>query len=137
MRCPMLTFRIAITAAVMTFITVLAACLIFIQIATFEASSRAAASAAMDAASAGTLGRLEGDISAMSSLVRILAIHPSLTDTDDRNEVDGVVALFKAVLLELPQADSIHVGYENGSWLKSGASTFSTRPSAAGSMLLM
>ena len=114
----MLTFRIAITAAVMTFITVLAACLIFIQIATFEASSRAAASAAMDAASAGTLGRLEGDISAMSSLVRILAIHPSLTDTDDRNEVDGVVALFKAVLLELPQADSIHVGYENGNWLQ-------------------
>ena len=36
MRCPMLTFRIAITAAVMTFITVLAACLIFIQIATFD-----------------------------------------------------------------------------------------------------
>jgi hypothetical protein len=48
----MVTFRIAITAAVMAFIIVLAACLIFIQIATFRGSARAAASAALDAASA-------------------------------------------------------------------------------------
>jgi adenylate cyclase len=114
----MLTFRIAITAAVMSFITVLATCLIFVQIATFEASSKAAASAAMDAASASTLGRLEADISALSSLVRILAIHPSLRDMHDRAEIDSAVALFKVALLELPQADSIHVGYEDGSWLQ-------------------
>ena len=115
---PMLTFRIAITAAVMAFITVLAASLIFVQIVTFGAAAKAAASAAMDAASASTLGRLQADFSALSSLVRILAIHPSLRDMDDRKEVDGAVALFKAALIELPQADSVHVGYENGSWLQ-------------------
>jgi hypothetical protein len=40
----MLTFRIAITAAVMAFVTALTACLILIQIATFHAAARAAAS---------------------------------------------------------------------------------------------
>jgi hypothetical protein len=44
----MLTFRIAITAAVIAFITALTACLIFIQLATFHAVASAAAAAAMD-----------------------------------------------------------------------------------------
>ena len=110
--------RIAITAAVMAFITVLAACLIFIQIATFRASARAAASAAMDAASANTLSRLEADITELSALVRVLSKNSSLTDSDDRTEIDGAIALFKAALHELPQADSLHVGYENGCWLQ-------------------
>jgi adenylate cyclase len=114
----MVTFRIAITAVVMAFIIVLAACLIFIQIATFRASARAAASAALDAASANTLSRLEADVTELSSLLRVLSINPSLTDTDDRSEVDGAIALFKAALHELPQADSLHIGYENGCWLQ-------------------
>jgi len=59
----MLTFRIAITSAVMAFIVALGACLIFIQIATFHAAAKAAASAAMDAASANTSSRLEADVS--------------------------------------------------------------------------
>jgi adenylate cyclase len=114
----MVTFRIALTAAVMTFIIVLAACLILIQIATFRASARAAASAALDAASANTLSRLETDVTELSSLLRVLSTNPSLTDTDDRSEVDGAIAMFKAALLELPQADSLHIGYENGCWLQ-------------------
>jgi adenylate cyclase len=69
----MLTFRITITAAVMAFITALAACLIFIQIETFHAAASAAASAAMDAASANTLSRLEVEVSKLSSLVRVLS----------------------------------------------------------------
>jgi adenylate cyclase len=69
----MLTFRIAITAAVMAFIVALGACLIFIQIATFHAAAKAAASAAMDAASANTISRLEADVSGLSSLVRVLS----------------------------------------------------------------
>ena len=114
----MVTFRIALTAAVMAFVIVLAACLIFIQIATFRASARAAASAALDSASANTLSRLEADITELSSLLRVLSTNPSLADTDDRSEVDGAIAMFKAALGELPQTDSLHIGYENGCWLQ-------------------
>ena len=106
----MLTFRIAITAAVMAFITALAACLIFIQIATFHAAAGAAASAAMDAASANTLNRLEAEVSELSSLVRVLSTDPALADLDHRSEVDPAIVLFKAALHVLPQTDSLYVG---------------------------
>src|SRR5262249_16455440 len=114
----MLTFRIAITAAVMTFITALTACLIFIQIGTFPAAANAAASSAMDAASANTLSRLEAEVSELSSLIRVLSSNPSLADSDDRSEDDGAIVLFKAALHELAQADSLYVGYDNGCWLQ-------------------
>src|SRR5215469_5307257 len=114
----MLTFRIAITAAVMAFIAALAACLIFIQIATFHRAARAAASAAMDAASANTLSRLEADVSELGTLIRVLSASPFLADSDDRTEVDGAVELFKTALRELAQADSLYVGYDNGWWLQ-------------------
>ena len=114
----MLTFRIAITAAVMAFLTALTACLILIQIATFHAAAKEAASAAMDAASANTISRLEADVSELSSLIRVLSTSPSLADSDDRSEVDGAIALFKAALHELPQADSLYIGYSNGCWLQ-------------------
>jgi adenylate cyclase len=74
----MLTFRIAITAAVMAFVTALTVSLIFIQIATFHAAARAAASAAMDAASANTLSRLEAEVSQLNTVVRVLS-HGSVT----------------------------------------------------------
>jgi len=114
----MLTFRIAITAAVMAFVTALTACLILIQIATFHAAARAAASAAMDAASANTLSRLGAEVSELSTLVRVLSTNPSLADSDDRSEVDGAIGLFKAALHELPLTDSLYVGYDNGCWLQ-------------------
>jgi adenylate cyclase len=114
----MLTFRIAITAVVMGFTTALTACLILIQLATFHAAARAAAAAAMDAASANTFGRLEADVSELSSRVRVLSINPSLADTDDRSEGDDAIVLFKAALQELPQADSLNVGSDNGCWLQ-------------------
>jgi adenylate cyclase len=114
----MLTFRIAITTAVMAFITALTACLILIQIATFHAAAKAAASAAMDAASANTLSRLEAEISKLSTLVRVLSSNPALADSDDRSEADSAIVLFKAALRELPQADSLYVGYDNGCWLQ-------------------
>jgi adenylate cyclase len=114
----MLTFRIAITAAVMAFITALTACLIFIQLATFHAAARAAASAAMDSASANTLSRLDTDVSELSALIGVLSTSPSLADSEDRSEVDGAVGLFKTALHELPQADSFYVGYDNGCWLQ-------------------
>jgi adenylate cyclase len=114
----MLTFRIAITAAVMAFVTALTACLIFIQLATFHAAARAAASATMDAASANTLSRLEADVSELGSFVRVLSSNPSLADSEDRSESDDAIVLFKAALHELPQADSLYVGYDNGCWLQ-------------------
>jgi adenylate cyclase len=114
----MLTFRIAITVAVMAFITALTACLILIQIATFHAAAREAASAAMEAASANTLSRLEAQISELNAVVRVLSTNPSLADSDDRSEVDGAIVVFKAALHELPQTDSLYVGYDNGCWLQ-------------------
>jgi adenylate cyclase len=114
----MLTFRIAITAAVMAFITALTACLILIQIKTFHASAGAAASAAMDTASTNTLSRLEAEVSKLSTLVRVLSADPALADSDDRSEVDPAIVLFEAALHELPQADSLYVGYDNGCWLQ-------------------
>jgi len=72
----------------------------------------------LDAASANTLSRLESDVTELSSLLRILSTNPSLTDTDNRSEVDGAIMLFKAALRELPQADSLHIGYDNGCWLQ-------------------
>jgi adenylate cyclase len=113
-----LTFRIAITAAVMAFVMALTACLIFIQITTFHLAARETASAAMDAASANTLNRLEAQVSQLSSLIRVLSTTPSLTKSDDRGEDDGAIALFKTALHELPQADSLYVGYDNGCWLQ-------------------
>jgi adenylate cyclase len=74
----MLTFRIAITAAVMAFVTALTVSLVFIQIATFHAAAKAAASAAMDAASANTLSRLEAEVSQLNTVVRVLS-HGSVT----------------------------------------------------------
>jgi adenylate cyclase len=50
--------------------------------------------------------------------VRVLSSNPSLTDSDDRSEVDGAIVLFKAALHELPQADSLYVGHDNGCWLQ-------------------
>ena len=114
----MLTFRIAITAAVMAFIMALTACLILIQIATFHAAAREAASAAMDAASANTLSRLEAQISELNAVVRVLSTNPSLADSDDRSEADGAILVFKTALHELPQTDSLYVGYDNGCWLQ-------------------
>ena len=116
-----LTFRIAITAAVMAIITALIASLTFIQLETFHAAARAAASAAMDAASANTLNHLEAQVSELSAVVRMLSSNPALADSDDRSETDDAIILFKAALRELPQADSFYVGYDNGCWLQARA----------------
>jgi adenylate cyclase len=102
----------------MAFIIALMACLIFIQTATFHAAARAAASAAMDAASANTLSRLEAEVSAPSTVIRVLSTDPSIAHSNDRSEDDGAIALFRAALHELPQADSLYVGYDNGCWLQ-------------------
>src|SRR5262245_32558254 len=114
----MLTFRIAITGAVIAFITALTASLVFIELGTFHAVARAAASAAMDAASANTLSRLEAEVSGLSSVVDVLSSNPSLADSDDRSEEDSAIVLFKAALHKLPQVDSFYIGYENGCWLQ-------------------
>jgi adenylate cyclase len=114
----MLTFRVAITTAVIAFIIVLTASLVFTELKTFHAVARAAASAAMDAASTNTLSRLEAELSGLSSIVEVLSSNPSLADSDDRSEDDSAIVLFKAALNKLPQVDSFYVGYENGCWLQ-------------------
>jgi adenylate cyclase len=102
----------------MAFVSALAACLILIQIMSFRAATREAASAFMDAASANALNRLEAQVSGLAAVVNILSTNPFLADSDDRSEVGGAVGLFKTALNELPQADSLYVGYDNGCWLQ-------------------
>jgi hypothetical protein len=114
----MLTFRIAITAAVITFITALTASLVSTELGTFHAVARAAASAAMDAASANTLSRLEAEVSGLSAVVDVLSSNPSLADSDDTGEEDSAIVLLKAAVHKLPQADSFYIGYESGCWLQ-------------------
>jgi adenylate cyclase len=72
----------------------------------------------MDAASANTLSRIEAEVAALSSLLGVLSSNPSLADSADKSEVDDSIVLFKAALSELPQADSLYVGYDNGCWLQ-------------------
>lgn len=54
----------------------------------------------------------------MASLVRVLSTNPFLADSDDRSEIDGAIGTFKAAMRELPQSDSLYVGYDNGCWLQ-------------------
>jgi adenylate cyclase len=114
----MLTFRTSITGAVMAFIVALAALLIAIQERALHLATKEAASAYMDAASAKALGRLQTEISTVASLVDVLATSSSVADSNERTETGRAIPLFKAVLQELPQVDSVYVGFENGAWLQ-------------------
>ena len=113
-----MTFRATITLAVMAFVATLAVCLILIQIVSFRAATREAASAYMDAASANTLSRLEAQVSGLAAVLNILSTNRLLTDPDSCSEIGGAVGLFKTALKELPQADSLYVGYDDGCWLQ-------------------
>lgn len=112
-----LTLRASITSAVMAFIVALAALLITIQARALHWATKEAASAYMDATSAKALGRLQTEIAAIASLVRVLATSSSVADSNEGTESGPAIALFKAALQELPQMDSIYAGFENGAWL--------------------
>jgi adenylate cyclase len=114
----MFTFRASITFTVMAFVLGLAALLIAIQARTLRAATEEAASAYMDAASTKALGRLQGELTAVSSLVKVLATSSSVADSNERSETGRAIPLFKAALQELPQMDSIYAGFENGGWLQ-------------------
>ena len=114
----MFTFRTSITFAVMAFVGALAALLILIQFKTFRLATEEAASAYMDAASSRAFGRLQTQVAEIASLVRVLSTSSTLADSDEKTEVDRGIALFTVALLQLPQADSIYVGYDNGSFLQ-------------------
>ena len=114
----MFTFRTSITFAVMAFIFALAALLIAIQVRSLQLATQEAASAYMEATSTKVLGRLQSEITAVGSLVRVLATSSSVADSNERTEVGRAIPLFKTALRELPQMDSIYVGFENGAWLQ-------------------
>ena len=114
----MFTFRASITLTVMAFVVALAALLIAIQAQSLHWATREAASAYMDAASTKALGRLQGELNAIASLVNVLATSSSVADLDERSETGRAIPLFKAALQELPQMDSIYAGFENGAWLQ-------------------
>ena len=102
----------------MAFVFALAALLVLIQSQILRVATEDAASAYMDAASAKALGRLEGEVSEVASLVGVLATSANLADSNVRTEIGRGIPLFKAALLRLPQMDSIYVGYDTGSWLQ-------------------
>jgi adenylate cyclase len=114
----MLTFRTSITCAVMAFILALAVLLIVIQERALRWATKEAASAYMDATSAKAFGRLQTEISTIASLVDVLSTSSSVADSNDRTETGRAIPLFKAVLQELRQIDSVYVGFENGAWLQ-------------------
>ena len=114
----MFTFRTSITFAVMAFVVALTVLLIAIQLRSLRFATHEAASAYMDATSTKVLGRLRGELSAISSLVNVLATSSSVADSDERSETGRAIPLFKAALQELPQMDSIYAGFENGAWLQ-------------------
>jgi adenylate cyclase len=114
----MFTFRTSITLAISAFVFALAALLISINAEIFRVAAENTASADMEAASATTLGRLEGEVSEIDSIVGVLATSSSLTDSSMRTEIGPGIPLLKAALVRLPQMDSIYVGYDTGSWLQ-------------------
>ncbi|WP_423886561.1 adenylate/guanylate cyclase domain-containing protein [Bradyrhizobium sp.] len=114
----MLTFRTSITVAVMAFIVALATLLIAIQVRALRWATQDAASAYMDATSAKAFGRLQTEITAIASLVHVLATSSSVADSNEKTETGRAIPLFKAALRELPQMDSIYAGFENGAWLQ-------------------
>jgi adenylate cyclase len=114
----MFTFRTSITCAVTLFMVALAALLIAIQAGALSSATREAASAYMDAASTKAVGRLQTELTAIASLVQVLATSSSVADTDQRTEDGPAIPLFKAALRELPQMDSIYIGFQNGAWLQ-------------------
>jgi adenylate cyclase len=114
----MLTFRTSITFAVMAFIVALAVLLIAIQVRALRWATQEAASAYMDATSAKAFGRLQTEITAIASLVHVLASSSSVADSNERTETGRAIPLFKAALQELPQMDSVYAGFENGAWLQ-------------------
>jgi adenylate cyclase len=114
----MLTFRTSITFAVVAFIVALAVLLIAIQDQALRWAAQGSASAYMDATSTKAFGRLQTELTAVASLVRVLATSSSLADSNERTETGPAIPLFKAALQELPQLDSIYAGFENGAWLQ-------------------
>jgi adenylate cyclase len=114
----MFTFRTSITFAVMAFIVALAALLIAIQVRALHLATQEAASAYMDATSTKVFGRLQTEITAIASLVHVLATSSSVADSNERTETGRAIPLFTAVLQELPQMDSVYAGFENGAWLQ-------------------
>src|SRR5262245_24649960 len=114
----MLTFRTSITFTVMAFVVALAALLIAIQDRALRWATRDAASAYMDATSTKAFGRLQTELTALASLVHVLATSSSVADSNERTETGPAIPLFKAVLQELPQLDSLYAGFENGAWLQ-------------------
>ncbi len=114
----MFTFRASITWAVLTFIVALAALLIAIQIRALHWATQEAASAYMDATSTKAFGRLQTEITAVASLVHVLAASSTVADSNERTETGRAIPLFKAILQELHQMDSIYAGFENGAWLQ-------------------
>src|SRR5450631_345452 len=113
-----LTFRTSITFAVMAFVVALTALLIAIQLRSLRFATKEAASAYMDATTTKVLGRLQGELSTISSLVHVLATSSSVADSNERSETGRAIPLFKAALQELPQMDSVYAGFENGAWLQ-------------------
>jgi adenylate cyclase len=114
----MFTFRTSITLAVMAFVVALAGMLIAIQARALHWATQEAASAYMDATSTKALGRLQAELTAITSLVNVLATSSSVADSNERTETGRAIPLFKAALQELPQMDSIYAGFENGAWLQ-------------------
>ena len=63
--------------------------------------TKEAASAYMDATTTKVFGRLQGELSTISSLVHVLATSSSVADSNERSETGRAIPLFKAALQDV------------------------------------
>jgi adenylate cyclase len=82
----MLTFRTSITLALTAFVVALGTLLTVIQTRALRLATQDAASAYMDATSTKAFGRLQTEVTAIASLVHVLATSSSIADSNERTE---------------------------------------------------
>ena len=99
----MLTFRTSITCAVIAFIVALATLLIAIQARALHWATNDAASAYMDATSTKAIGRLQTEITAIASLVNVLATSSSVADSNERTETGRAYRYSKPLCRNCPK----------------------------------
>jgi adenylate cyclase len=91
----MVTFRTSITLALTAFVVALGTLLTVIQTRALRLATQDAASAYMDATSTKAFGRLQTEVTAIASLVHVLATSSSIADSNERTESGRAIPLFK------------------------------------------
>lgn len=113
-----MSFRLTLTACVLTMISALAALLLSVQVRTLDLVTEDAATSTMEAASRSSVSYLQLQIEMLSRMARAVAFSPTVMESDAPAESSPTASLIKDNLAQWPALDSIYVGYDNGHWLQ-------------------